>query len=266
MNVEAVVKVMNFHALLRVESSGRQALRYATMEEELSAMMQIIQSNRNLRLDKLIKLPNPKLPVLRIYMGSDLGFCGSVNTSVSSVMSKDSASEKIVIGRKLKRPKETSLFLSREDYQNDFTSVRAYLEKAVTERPWSAIELVYNHYYNVSNVSQVVKRIYPLDFDAEEAEVENAWDDFEIEGDPEQLLQDMTISCLVYEVRIAAASAYAAENIMRQNATTESLKKLSEMEAEEKRVMRKEKNQASFRKTIDSFVKQKSLKENAQKG
>lgn len=260
MNVEAVVKVMNFHALLRVESSGRQAMMYSTMEEELSAMMEIIQSNRNLRLDKLIKLPDENLPVLRIYMGSDLGFCGSVNTSVSSVLAKDTAAEKIVVGRKLRRPKEVSLSLSLEEYQKNFGKVREYLERAVRKRPWSAVELVYNHYYNVSNVSQVVKRIYPIQFETD-AEMANQWDDFEIEGDVEKLLEEMTISCLVYEVRIAAASAYASENIMRQNATTESLKKLDEMEGEARRVARKEKNQASFRKTIDSFVKQKSLSE-----
>lgn len=34
MNVKAVVKVMNFHALLRVENSGQEALKYSTMEDE----------------------------------------------------------------------------------------------------------------------------------------------------------------------------------------------------------------------------------------
>lgn len=47
---------------------------------------------------------------------------------------------------------------------------------------------------------------------------------------------------------------------MRQNATTESLKKLDEREAEELRLQRKEHTQKAFRKTIDSFVKQKSLR------
>ena len=69
----------------------------------------------------------------------------------------------------------------------------------------------------------------------------------------------MLLSCLTYEVRIAAASAYASENTMRQNATTESLKKLDEREAEELRLQRKENTQRSFRKTIDSFIKQRSL-------
>lgn len=259
MNVKAVVKVMNFHALLRVESSGRQALMYGAMEEELSDMMRILQSNRNLRLDKRIRLPDESLPVLRIYLGSDLGFCGSVNTSVSSVLRHDAGAEKIVIGRKLRWPAEVSLYLSQEEYSGNFGKVREYLERAVRERCWSAVELVYNHYYNVSSVKQENRRIYPLAASQEETELSNEWDDFEIEGDAQRLLEDMTISCLVYELRIAAASAYASENIMRQNATSESLKKLDEIEAEATRVQRKEKNQASFRKTIDSFIKQKSL-------
>ena len=90
MNVKAVVKVMNFHSLLRVEASRRQAEKLSAMEEELSAMMRIVLTNRNLRLDKRIRMPNPELPVLRIYMGSDLGFCGSVNASVLSEL-KNSA-------------------------------------------------------------------------------------------------------------------------------------------------------------------------------
>lgn len=261
MNVKAVVKVMNFHALLRVDASGRQAMRYSTMEEELTSMMRIIQSNRNLKLDKRIRLPEGSLPVLRIYIGSDLGFCGSVNTSVSSVLAQDKDSEKIVIGRKLHRTADTSLYLSREDYQNDFGKVKSYLEKAVRSRCWSAVELVYNHYYNVTSIRQEIKRIYPLAAQEEaEGKALNVWDDFEIEGDAERLLEDMTLSCLIYEVHIAAASAYAAENIMRQNATSESLKKLDEIEAETTRLRRKEKNQTAFKKTIDSFVKQRSLK------
>lgn len=258
MNVKAVVKVMNFHALLRVENSGREALKYSTMEDELSAMMQILQSNRNLRLDKNIRLPDPNLPVLRIYLGSDLGFCGSVNTSVSSVLQHDAAGEKIVIGKKLRRSSEVSLYLSQEEYHQNFEKVRIYLERAVRERCWSAVEIVYNHYYNVSCVKQEIKRIYPLEAKTNEV-IANEWDDFEINGDAQRMLEDMTISCLIYEMRIAAASAYAAENIMRQNATSESLKKLDEMEAEATRLERKEKNQKSFQKTIDSFVKQKSL-------
>ncbi len=259
MNVKAVVKVMNFHALLRVEASGSLAMKYQTMEDELSTMMGIIQSNRNLQLDKKIKLPDPSLPVLRIYLGSDLGFCGNVNTSVNSVRQKDTTGEQIVVGKKLRRGGEVSLVLNREEVDDRFPELRSYLERAVRERCWSAVEIVYNHYYNVSSVKQEVKRIYPREIKRSQT-LANEWDDFEIECDADKLLQDMMLSCMVYELRIAIASAYAAENIMRQNATSDSLKKLEEKEDEDLRQARKEKSQQSFRKTIDSFVKQKSLR------
>lgn len=257
MNIKAVVKVMNFHALLRVENSRNQADLYQTMAEELDDMMDIIMNNRNFQLDKRVTLPSPDLPVLRIYIGSDLGFCGSVNSSVSGVLTRDNTSEKIVIGKKLPHPETVALYMTREQYEKDFETVRAYLAMAVREKRWSAVELVYNHFYNLSDIRQEVKRIYPLP--PRESRKDREWDDFITEDDAGDLLEEMLLSCLTYEVRIAAASAYASENTMRQNATTESLKKLDEREAEELRLQRKENTQRSFRKTIDSFIKQRSL-------
>lgn len=256
MNVKAVVKVMNFHALLRVDASRRQADKLSTMEDELAAMMRIVLNNRNLRLDKRVRLPDRKLPVLRIYLGSDYGFCGGVNATVSAALNQD-AGEKVVVGKKLRKPAEVSLFMTQDEFQQDFGRIQVYLERAVREQPWSAVELVYNHYYNLSSIKQVVRRIYPME--AQPEEVENEWDDFMIEGDVENLLNDMTIAFLVYETRIAAASAYAAENVIRQNATSESLKKLDEIEEETIRQERKERNQAAFQKTIDSYTRQKAF-------
>ena len=170
---------------------------------------------------------------------------------------KDEGIEKVVIGKKLRKPQDAEKVMTLEEYYDDFEIIGEYLRRAVKERCWSAVELVYNHYYNLSSVKQEIKRIYPL---AEnEAETEGMLDDFVVEADTDTLLEDMTISYLTYEMKIAAASAYASENIMRQNATTESLKKLDEREAEELRIERKERTYQSFRKTIDSYIKQKSL-------
>ena len=258
MNVKAVVKVMNFHALLRVDASRKRAEKLLDMEEELETMMRIVLGNRNLRLDKRVKLPDASLPVLRIYLGSDFGFCGSVNATVSSVLRQDTVADRIVIGKRLRKPSEMSLFLTQEQFEHDVDSVKQYLERAVRERCWSAVELVYNHYYNMSSIKQVVRRIYPMEQPPKESE---SGADFVIEGDVDSMISDMTVSYLAYVFKIDAASAYAAENIMRQNATSESLKKLDEIEEEETRQIRKAKNTASFRKTIDSYVKQKSLKQ-----
>lgn len=262
MNVKSVVKVMNFHSLLHVDMARRRADRYSSMKNELESMMRIVLNNRNLRLDKHIKLPDPSLPKLRIYLGSDLGFCGSVNSSVSNVMAGDAGSEKIVVGKKLRKPKEVSLYVTREDLNDRFPEIRNYLDEAVRKRSWSAIELVYNHYYNLSTIKQEIRRIYPLemnDFEVTEAEKLSVLDDFMFEGDADRMIEDMAVSYLAYELRIAIASAYASENIMRQNATSESLKKLDEAEAEAIRIMHKERNLKAVQKTTDSYVKQKSL-------
>lgn len=257
MNIKAVVKVMNFHSLLRVDASRRRADIFDSMKDELESMMRIVMNNRNLRLDKRIRFPDPSLPVLRIYLGSDFGFCGSVNTSVSSVLAKDSDKEKVVVGKKLRKSRNVSLYLTQEEFNENFQQVRAYLERAVRERPWSAVELVYNHYFNLSSIRQVTKRIYPLDLPTEDQK--NMQGDFVFECDPDKMLMDMTVSYMVYELRIAAASAYASENIMRQNATSESLKKLDEAEAEALRLARKERSLRAVQKTTDSYIKQKAL-------
>ena len=261
MNVKSVVKVMNFHSLLHVDQARRRADRYGAMKDELETMMRIVLNNRNLRLDKHIKLPDPSLPVLRIYLGSDLGFCGSVNSSVSNVLALDKSSEKIVIGKKIRKPREVSYYVTRDDLSEHFSDVKQYLERAVRERCWSAVELVYNHYYNLSSIKQEVQRIFPLELINEKSGTtgRDYLDDFMFEGDPDKMIEDMIISYLVCELKIAATSAYASENIMRQNATSESLKKLDEAEAEELRIMRKERSLKAVQKTTDSYIKQKSL-------
>lgn len=259
MNVKAVVKVMNFHSLLRVDAARKRAEKYSALDAELENMMGIIMNNRNLILDKRIKLPDPDLPALRIYLGSDLGFCGSVNASVSSTLKKDAASgcEKIVIGKKLRRPQDISLFFDQAEFEARFEELEHYMERAVKERCWSSVEVVYNHFYNMTSIKEVVRRIYPLEIHMDDPESMEV--DFLIEGEPTEMLESMMIADLCYELKIAAASAFASENIMRQNATSESLKKLDELEEEEIRVARKERNQVSFQKTVDSYIKQKSL-------
>ncbi len=262
MNVKAVVKVMNFHALLRVDASRRRAERYNTMQEELEAMMGIVLQNRNLKLDKVVKLPDPKLPPLRIYIGSDYGFCGGVNSTVSGVLARDDDGQKIVIGKKLRNSGDALLVLTQESYEEHPEQVYDYLVRAVKERCWSGIDIIYTHFYNISSIKQETRRIYPLEEHITKAE--DVWLDFNVEGDVVKLLENLTIAYLDYEIKISAASAYASENVMRQNATSESLKKLDEMEEEAIRKDRKEKNQKTFQKTIDSFVKQKSLEQSSE--
>lgn len=257
MRIKPVVKVMNFHALLRVEKARKQALILSGMRAELEKMLRGIVLNRNLRLDKLLKLPDAKLPALRIYLGSDYGFCGSVNSSVSGVLAKDAKAEKIVIGKKIRGRRDVSLSLTWDEYYSDIGVVHDYFVRAVRDRSYSAIELVYNRYNNMGSVKLEERRIYPLQPDGfEETFDEGAKADYIIESDITGLLEEMLIAYSFYEFRIAVTSAYASENTLRQTSTQESIKKLDERETEETRVLRKEKNVLAFRKTIDNYTRQ----------
>lgn len=258
MNVKAVVKVMNFHSLLRVDASRKQAEKYSQIEESLKSMMSMILGNKNLKLDNRIKMPKANAPVLKIYIGSDFGFCGGVNSSVvSSIQSDNDNSDKVIIGKKIKSAtKDECLKITLEEFQNDFDTVRSYLVKEVREGCWSSIVVVYNHFFNSSEVKLVEKKIYPLETSES---VKGEWDDFILEGDHDVMFEDMLILCLSYELKIAAVNSYASENIMRQNSTTESLKRIDEIEEDERKLRNKIRTQVSVNKTIDSYVKQKSL-------
>ena len=64
MGVEKVVKVMNFHSLLRVDKSKKIAEMYFNTEQELHHMMAKIVYNKNLILDKKMLLTSENAPVL----------------------------------------------------------------------------------------------------------------------------------------------------------------------------------------------------------
>ena len=56
---------------------------------------------------------------------------------------------------------------------------------------------------------------------------------------------------------LAIVNSPAAENILRQNATTESLKKIDEIEEENVMEERREKRNVEFQKVVDTFIKNK---------
>ena len=97
------------------------------------------------------------------------------------------------------------------------------------------------------------KQIYP--YDLKQHDSDQYREDYFVEGDMNRILRNLITSFLGYELRIAEISSFASENVLRQNSTTESLKKIEEIEEEEALLMRKEKTQRSFEFVIDSYMK-----------
>lgn len=256
--IKNVVKVMNFHALIRVDKSRRKASRYQEMEKELYHMMDLIMNNRNLILDKNMLKTYPDRPPLTIYLGSDLGFCANYNSQVNEVLSRDQDGDKILIGRKLKKQADHVLLrMERAEFEEKIDQVEKILRDSIIHKRHSAIHIVFNRYINSTQITLDTEQIYPFVMEPG-ADKSNYRDDFLIDGDVEDLLIELVTTYLSYQIRITGYSGYAAENIMRQNTTSESLKKIEERENEALMEARRERRQEEFSKTIESFSKMKT--------
>ena len=247
MRIKSVVKVMNFHSLLRVDSARKKAEKFFTYEKELTDFVDNILNNRNLILDKkMLKLNKHKRP-LNIYIGNDMGFCGNFNTNVNKQAKDETDCDKIIIGKKISDDKQNVLMsLTKDEYMKKTKEIEELLYDVITNSKNSQINIIYNHYYNISKMELLKKRILPI----EESKRRQGYysEDYTIEGDINEILINVIVLYLSYEIRVAVENSYASENVMRQSITNESLKKIDEIEIENKRVERKERNKKSFKK------------------
>lgn len=255
MNIKTIVKVMNFHALLRVDRSRKEADQYAMLEREVTHMIEIIQHNRNFILDNWILVPKENMPRMRIYIGSDLGFCGTVNATVNHMLAdEDEKNTVITIGRKVYNMPCVNFQMTRDEFYTRYEDIEAILEEGIHARRFSGVDICYNHYHNMTNIEPIVKTIFPIEIERDELETYS--EDFTVEGaDINTLMEGLVVTYLNYEIKSAVVNAFASENILRQNATNESLKKIDEMEIENRWMQRKIDNQKSVNKVIDSYVK-----------
>ena len=124
---------------------------------------------------------------------------------------------------------------------------------SIRDKKYKSINLIYNHYYNVSRIERVKQQILPLE--KTKKNKEEYQDDFAVEGNINSILLNIITLYLGYEVKVAVENSYASENIMRQMITKESLKKIDEMEAEKKLTNRKKRQMKSLKKQLDNINK-----------
>lgn len=251
MKVKSVVKVMNFYSLLRVDSSKRKAEKYFKYEELVRDFIDNILNNKNLILDKKMIEMNPKGNDLNIYIANDLGFCGSFNSNINEVLRNDFENDKIIIGKKIAKNKQYSnvmISLTKEEYFSEINKINKFLLESIKLKRYKSINLIYNHYYNVSRIERIKQQILPLE---KTNKNEKYNEDFAVEGNLNSILINIITLYLSYEIKVAVENSYASENIMRQMVTKESLKKIDEIEEEGKMIARKERNIKNLKKQID---------------
>ena len=257
MKIRNVVKVMNFHSLLRVDTARKNAEKYFEYEKEISDFADNILNNRNLILDKKILKLNKEYKPLNVYIGNDLGFCGNFNTNVNDLAKADENIDKIIIGKKITNEKQNVILsMTKDEYPSKIGEIEDILYDAMLNAKYSEVNIIYNRYYNKSKIELRKKKILPLEsMQEEEMQTKKRHlEDFVIEGDINSILRNIIVLYLSYEIKIATENSFASENIMRQTITKESLKKLDELEEVNLRKERKIIKNKNFKKVLENFT------------
>ena len=258
MSVKNTVKVMNFHALLRVPEARRRVELAFEYERELKYIISSIVNNRIFKQEQLSLDLDPDARELNIYIGSDLGFCANFNSNIISYLRADEPeNDKIIIGRRIRVTTDNEiLFIANEDFDDKFEDMFDLILDGLLNYKYSKVNLIYTHYYNISRQEMVKRTILPFDYggdvlDSEDKREINKLDDFVVEGDLNFIIWNLISIYISMEIKVAKAWSYATENVQRQSFTDNSLKKLDEREDEKRRSQLKAKKAKSFKTIVE---------------
>ena len=255
-SVENIVKVMNFHSLIRVDKAKREAAKYFNVGDELTKILYQIMNNRNLTLDKKILLENKDGIVLNVYIGNDLGFCGNFNNQLQRAVLEDKDSYKVVIGRKLFHLQDDKILLKieKDNFPTEYYKLDALIIEYLKKHKIKEINVLYNRYYNVNKIVFEKKKLFPIIFDTTNQDDKIDLDiDYVIETDVNELVTNILALCICYQIKIYESSSWASENVMREKITRESIDKIEDMQEEARKEERKTKNYNAFKKQINNY-------------
>lgn len=252
MSVKNVVKVMNFHSLIRVNDARKRVTEAYAYENELKTIISSIVNNRIFKEDHLSINMSKGKKELNIYIGSDLGFCANFNADIVSYLREDDAkNDKIIIGKRINIPSENVLlFMNKEDFPNEYDKIYDVVLDGVLKEKYSQLNVIYIHYNNLNSQEVMKRKILPLEIDKNTKIKEN---DFASEGDLFFIIWNLISLYVTTEIKIAEAWSWASENVKRQAFTNESLKKIDEREEIRIKKERKEKSKENFKIIVESI-------------
>jgi len=268
MSVRNVVKVMNFHALLRVNDARKRVEKAFNYERELKYVIATIVNNRIFNQENLSLDFSKNEKELNIYIGSDLGFCSSFNSDVMSYLKQDKdENDKIIIGKRVDWDvPNKKLYLDKEQFATRQNEIYDIVLEGIVNKLYSKINIIYIHYHNI-NKQEIMKRtILPFGIhedilDESEIREINKLDDYVVEGDLSFILLNLITLYVTNEIKIADAWSWASENVERQVFTNESLKKIDEREEERFKKERKARHNKEFKQIVENNNKKHNVKE-----
>lgn len=258
MRIKNVVKVMNFHSLLRVDKARKKADKYLDVGNKITEILKEILYNKNLVLDKAILLPDETAPILDIYIANDYGFCGDFNAAVRRAINKNKNNYKIIIGKKISyKDDKTVLKIEKDKFEEEFKKIENYIDKALIGMTYSQINVYYTEYSTSTDFEFKKINLFPIEFDGEYYE----GNDYVAETDLEKMLKSLISFYICYQLKMCECISEAAENMERNNITRQALDKIEEIEEEERNILSKEKTEKIVKKNVENYKKMVVLDE-----
>ena len=252
MRIKNVVKVMNFHSLLRVDKARKRADKYLNVGKEITEILSTILYNKNLVLDKKVLIPNPNNPVLDIYIANDYGFCGDFNAAVRRAINKNPNNDKIIIGTKITyKDEKTVMKIEKDNFNEEFYKIENYIDKSLIEMNYSEINVYYNHYYSSTSFEFKKIRLFPVEFKGEYYEGK----DFVAETDLEKMIKSLVSFYICYQLKMCECISEAAENMERNQITRMALDKIEEIETEQHNQELRKKTEKAVKKNVENYKK-----------
>lgn len=252
MRIKNVVKVMNFHSLLRVDKARKRADKYLDVGNEITEILREILYNKNLVLDKEVLVPNKDAPILDIYIANDYGFCGDFNASIRREIKKNLDNYKIVIGKKITYTDDkTVLKIEKDNFNNEFNKIENYIDKSLIDMSYREINVYYTEYKSSTEFNFRKICLFPIEFDGEYYE----GNDFVAETNIQMMLKSLVSFYICYQLKMCESISSAAENMERNQITRLALDKIEEIEIEEKNEELRERTEKSVKKSVENYKK-----------
>lgn len=251
-SIKNVVKVMNFHSLLRVDKARKKAEKYLSVGEEITKILTEILYNKNLVLDKQILMPDKTKPILDIYIANDYGYCGDFNSSVRRAIMKNVDNYKIIIGSKIVyKDDKTVLKLEKDLFNQEFIQIRHYIEKSLLDMSYREINIYYNHYYTSTTFEFKKVNVFPLEFKGEYY----SGVDYTAETNLQNMLKSLVAFYICYQLKMCECISEAAENLNRNQITSMALDKIEEKEEEKRNQYLRKRNEEACFKNVENYKK-----------
>ncbi len=251
-SIKNVVKVMNFHSLLRVDKARKRADKFLTVGKEITKILEEILYNKNLVLDKQALIPDKDKPILDIYIANDYGYCGDFNSAVRRAILQNVDNYKIIIGTKiLYKDDKTVLKVEKDLFNEEFSKIQHYIEKALIDMSYSEINIYYNHYYTSTTFEFRKINVFPLEFSGDYY----SGVDFVAETDLQKMLKSLVSFYVCYQLKMCECISEAAENLNRNQITSMALDKIEEKEVEERNFELRKKNEEACFKNVENYKK-----------